>query len=384
MHLCTLSKKNMVKTFSKIGVFFSVFIFLPFLVSAATLSVTPSSGTFEVGERVIVKVIVSSNDVQFNAVSGNITFPSSIFEIESVSKTNSILNFWATEPVFSKNLNTVRFEGISLGGFQGFTGTAVTIALRAVKAGSGQVSFTSGQVLANDGQGTDITGDLIGASFTVKEASIKKSPTKTKEPVLDRGASQPSPSLNAPEIVLGTKYQTQAILGTSDYPRTQALITFTSEDGTKIFILANAGDDGSFNAVIPKSLKSGTYSVKAVVIKEDKTNSNESNIIIIKIGSIFSDVGWQIWFFMLLLVIAILYLLMRLYFHFGKNKNTKKYDDLHKAEDIVHKSFDVLRDDIRDYDSEKSTKLDRKHLDTIKKDINHAEKVIKQEIDDIE
>lgn len=366
-------------------IFFLLFVFGPSIAHAATLSISPPSGTFEVGERVIVKVIVSSNDVQFNAVSSNILFPSSIFAIESVSKTNSILNFWVTEPVVLKSSNAVKFEGLSLGGFQGFTGTVVTVALRALYVGSGKVVFQSGQVLANDGQGTDITGNLVSATFSVVEAKIK-SKVPEPEPPLAPEILQPAPTLKAPEIVLSTKYGVPAILGSSDYPNAQVLITFIAEDGAKVFILGVSDTDGSFNLLVPHSLKSGSYTVSSVIIKEDKTNSMTSNIIIIDVGNIFSDLGIEIWILILLLIIAILYLLLRIYLHFGKDKNINENikNEVHDAENIVHKSFDIIREDVIDYDNEKLTDTEHKRMSGIKKDISDAEKIIDKKIKDIE
>lgn len=374
----------MAKIYSII-IFFLLFAFSPFIVQAATLSISPQSGTFEVGERVIVKVIVSSNDVQFNAVSSNILFPSSIFAIESVSKTNSILNFWVTEPVVLKSSNTVKFEGLSLGGFQGFTGTVVTVALRALNVGSGKVSFQSGQVLANDGQGTDITGNLVSATFSVVEAKIK-SKVPEPEPTLVPEILQPAPTLKAPEIMLGTKYGAQAIFGSSEYPKAQALITFVAQDGVKIFILGVADEDGSFNLFVPNSLKRGSYNVTAVMIKDDKTNSDTSNTVVVKIGSIISDITWEIWLFILLLIIAILYLLLRIYFHFQKNdKSSKsKKDELQKAEEVIHKSFNFLRDDVTDRARGIVSSVERTNVEELKKDIDSTEKVISKEIKDIE
>lgn len=376
----------MAKVYSTI-ILFLLFAFSPFIAQAATLSISPQSGTFEVGERVIVKVVVSSNDVQFNAVSGNILFPSSIFAIESVSKTNSILNFWVTEPVVLKSSNTVKFEGISLGGFQGFTGTVVTVALRALNVGSGKVVFQSGQILANDGQGTDITGNLVSATFSVVEAKIKPK-VQELEPISEPTPElpQPLPTLKAPEIVLSTKYGVPAIIGSSDYPKAQVLVTFIAEDGAKVFILGVSDTDGSFNLLVPHSLKRGSYTVSSVIIKEDKTNSMTSNIIIIDVGNIFSDLGIEIWILILLLIIAILYLLLRIYLHFRKDKNINENieHEVHDAENIVHKSFDIIREDVIDYDNEKLTDTEHNRMSGIKKDVSDAEKIIDKKIKDIE
>jgi hypothetical protein len=307
-----------------------------------------------------------------------------------VSKSNSVLSFWVSEPVISKSVGTVKFEGVVLGGSAVFSGTVITVNLRSIKAGSGQVSFKSGQILANDGQGTDITGNLIGANFSVKDAApavTTPKPVPVPQPISIPLPEilQPAPTLKAPEIIFGTKYGAPAVLGTSDYPSAQALITFVAENGVKVFILGVADTDGSFNILIPNSLKYGSYTASAVMIKEDKTNSEASNTIIVKIGSIISDISWEIWLIIALLLISILYLLLRVYSHFWKRSGelTDK-NKLHEAEEVIHKSFDILRDDVTEYGNEKSNTAERKHMSEIKKDISDAEKIINKKIKDIE
>ena len=155
------------QTMSKTVLVF-VFFLAPIFVSGATLSVTPSNGTFEVGDRVPVRVLVSGGE-SINAISSELNIPTSIFSIESVSKAGSALNFWVSEPFYSNSTGVVKFEGVTLGGFQGNTGTVVTIYLRAIKVGSGKINFVSGQVLANDGLGTNVTQGIFGANFTINE-----------------------------------------------------------------------------------------------------------------------------------------------------------------------------------------------------------------------
>jgi hypothetical protein len=378
----------------KVILFLSVFIFSPFIAQAATLSINPATGIFETGEHIAVKIVATSDNAPFNAVSGLVSFPTSIFSIESISKINSVLNFWVTEPVISNNAGTVKFEGLSLGGFTGSTGTIITINLRATKAGSGKVSFVSGQILANDGTGTDITGNLNGATFSVKETTSKIATPQPKTipppvvplPTLIPETPQPLPTLKAPEIMLGTKYGAGAIIGSSDYPKTQALITFVAENGTKIFILGVADGDGSFNILIPNSLKHGSYTVTAEMIKEDKTNSDASNTIIVQVGSIISDITWEIWLIIALLIISILYLILRIYFHFKKNGNTDDSvkNELQKTENVIKGSFDILRDDVTDRAQGIVSSVERTNIEELKKDIDSTEKVITKEIKNIE
>lgn len=356
--------------------------FSPVFVKAASLSISPSSGTYEVGETITVRAMVTS-DSPLNAISGSILFPPSSFSVQSVSKSSSILNFWVTEPTSGKSSGVVRFEGVTLGGFYDRTGTVVTVSLKALNVGTAVVTFQNGQVLANDGEGTDITGSFGGATFNIIPAT--KAPPKETPPAPEE--KQPAPTLNAPEIMRGSKFGSPAILGTSDYPNAGVLLTFTALDGVKVFITGQADSDGGFTLLVPNSLKRGTYSVTAVMIRSDKTNSAVSNTIIIEIGNIFSDIGWQIWLLILLLLLLILYLIWRIYNHFWKNKNIYKAikREADEAEKVAHKSFDILREDIHDLEEDdKLGSAERRKISGIEKDLDSAEKVIDKEIEDIE
>ena len=370
----------------KITILFLLLVLSPMVANAASMSVSPATGSFEVGDRLTLRIVISSN-ASFNAVSGVLSYPS-IFTVDSVSKTGSVLNFWVTEPVVLKNSGTIKFEGVALGGYLQSSGTVITMNLRAVKAGSGTFSFQSGQILANDGEGTDITGNLIGATLSVIEGTTvpptKPSVTAPVEEV-EEEIPQPKPTLNAPEIVFKSKFSDQEILGKSDYPNTQALVTFMAADGSKVFIVDATDSSGEFSVLIPSSLKRGSYSVSAVIVKPDKTNSDTSNIIIIKIGSIFSDITKEIWVLIGLLAATILYLLVRTYFHFKKDKNIHKVikKEIDQAEDVLHKSFDILREDVIDYDNKKLTPTEHKRMTEFRKDIDSAEKVITKELDDV-
>ena len=340
----------------------------PIFAHAAILSISPASGTFEVGDRVTVKIMVSSN-VPINAISVGASFSTSIFTIESVSKAGSLLDFWVSEPNFSQGAGTLHFEGVTLGGFKGGTATVLTATLKAAKIGSGTVIFTSGQVLANDGQGTDITSGLKGATFSVEaRKDVSKPPVpEQKKPE----APQPPPTLESPEIVLTRKFGEQAISGTSNYPQAQALLTFVAESGVKIFIIGTTDDSGEFILLVPQTLKRGTYKVYAVIIQESTKSSHISNEISISIGGIFSDISYEIKILILILIIVLIYLIIRAYYYLRKNKKFRFFvrREAKEAENVVRESFKSLEEEAGG---------------KIKKDLSEAENLITKEIKDIE
>ncbi|MEY2702890.1 MAG: hypothetical protein RLY43_1528, partial [Bacteroidota bacterium] len=311
---------------NKILIYIFIFFLTPLSAFAATLSINPSNGSYQVGDRFIVNVVVSSNQA-VNAVSGVINVPS-IFTIESVSKSSSILNFWVTEPSFNQGTGSVNFEGVSLGGFSGGSGNVITLSLKANKEGSGAIKFNSGQILANDGQGTDITTGFGSSNFSVQprveavpepvvettEEKVEKAPAKTKsEPAPeieeDLELPQPPPTLKSPQISIIEKSNNKYVSGISDYKDNQVLITFISEEGIKIFIQNKTDGDGKFFVPVPTTLKRGIYEVFAVIIKDDLTYTEQSNTVKMSIGNMFSDISTELKSILIVIIIIVLALI---------------------------------------------------------------------------
>jgi len=160
----------------KTVILFSVFCFLfsfPVCVFAqtATLFFSPATGNYSVGDSFSANVYVSSPNEAVNAISGTITFPQDKIKAVSLSKAGSIINMWVQEPSFSNSNGTVNFEGIIPNpGFTGSSGRIITINFKSISSGAANVSFSSGSVLANDGNGTEILKGLGSASFSLVAA----------------------------------------------------------------------------------------------------------------------------------------------------------------------------------------------------------------------
>lgn len=370
---------------------FILFLFsVPFSsVNAASLFTTPASGIFSVGDKVTLKIMVSS-DLPINAISGIVNFPS-IFLIESISKSSSILNFWITEPNFSNGAGTLQFEGVSLGGFPGGSGNVITVILKANKEGTGAVTFKSGQILANDGQGTDLTGIFTGSSFSVKpkietpsKVIREEAPEEIEEKITEE--EKISPTLIPPEIVFEERNGEDFVTGTSAYPKSKILLTFIAEDEGKVFVLGDADSDGQFVFPVPKTLKQGIYRINATVIKEDLSHSIVSNEITVKIGNLFSDLSKEIKISILLLILLLIYLISRLTYLFLKNKKIRYFQrrELKETEGTVRKAFRILDEDVEKDFPKRMTATEKENKEEIKHDLSDAENVIMKEIKGIE
>lgn len=156
-------------------------LFLPFAVSADTLFLSPTSGSYSAGQTFAVRIIVSSQQA-INAVSGVLDFPSDKLQVTSVSKSGSILSLWVQEPSFSNIKGTVSFEGVVPNpGFVGQNGRILTVNFRVLSSGNANLKFTSGSLLANDGYGTNILRTLGTSSLDLTPAtSAPSGPAETE------------------------------------------------------------------------------------------------------------------------------------------------------------------------------------------------------------
>jgi len=149
------------------------------MAEAATLFLSPSSGTYPQGQIFYANVNVSTPDAEpANAISGRIAFPQDVLEAVSVSNAGSVVDIWIREPSISQG--EIVFEGIILNpGFVGKSGKIVSIGFRGKKVGTSGVSFSLGSVLANDGNGTNILRGFGNASYAVVATAVKPGNSQT-------------------------------------------------------------------------------------------------------------------------------------------------------------------------------------------------------------
>jgi len=168
------------------AILFSIFYFISSvsLVQAADLYFSPNSGYYQIGENFSVNLFVSSRDQATNAVSAQISFSPDKVEVVSLSKENTIFNFWLQEPAFLNKIGKIDFEGVVFNpGFQGTSGQLIKINFKVKNIGRAEISLTLASVLANDGKGTNILAGLGTANFnfvTSREVeSVGESTTPT-------------------------------------------------------------------------------------------------------------------------------------------------------------------------------------------------------------
>jgi hypothetical protein len=147
----------------------------PSFVLAANLNISPRSGSYGKNTTFAVSINVSSPEVAMNAASATISFPTDKLQVASVSKSGSIVDFWAQEPNFSNGTGQIKMEGVVLTpGYKGSSGKLLTINFRGKETGLAEIKIISSSVLANDGIGTNILKGVSNASFTIKEVPVEE------------------------------------------------------------------------------------------------------------------------------------------------------------------------------------------------------------------
>lgn len=172
-------------------VFFLGFLVLPGVTHAASFYFSPSTLYLAPGQSAVVALKVASADQALNAVSGTIT-SSENFSINSLSKAPSLVNFWTQEPSIAND--EASFEGVVLNpGYKGSGATVLSFTVVAKKAGTGNLTFSTGAILANDGQGTNILETLPSLPIVVTSPDAKPVSSPAPQPTsLAEQATPPS------------------------------------------------------------------------------------------------------------------------------------------------------------------------------------------------
>ena len=173
-----------------LGIFLVAGQLLTLPVQAATQYFSPNNGSYSANATFSVSVYTTSADQPASAFSGYITFPADKLSVTSVSKAGSIISIWVQEPAYSNSAGTVSFEGfIPNPGYTGSGGKLITITFQTKGSGTANLAFSNGSILANDGQGTNITSGLGGAAFTLGQPTTPAEPEKEPEPTVPRAPS---------------------------------------------------------------------------------------------------------------------------------------------------------------------------------------------------
>ncbi len=135
----------------------SAFIFfsLPEKACAATLSLTPGGGSYEVGSTFDVSIMMNTEGKGVNAVKASLSFPADILQVTSPSAGQSAVTLWASPPTYSNSAGTISLEGGFPGGTNVSNGLIAKITFRVKGTGTAIVKFLDdSKILLDNGKGT--------------------------------------------------------------------------------------------------------------------------------------------------------------------------------------------------------------------------------------
>lgn len=176
---------------------FVLYILSASSVFAASLLLTPASGSYDTGQTFTVTVQADPSGKPVNSSESTITFNPDILSVVTVSKTGSAFSLWTTEPTFSNTEGTIKYGGGHTAPISSRS-SIMSITFRAKSEGTGAVSFKDASLLAADGRGTDVLDSSPGGSYTITAGA-----EPTPEPEPDTTVTPESPEESNAAIAFG-------------------------------------------------------------------------------------------------------------------------------------------------------------------------------------
>jgi len=161
----TVKTKNILHRFYILSVFagfFLAFIFLGVLnADAASLSVSPTTGTFQVDNTFDGSLFLNTEGESINTIRASLEFPADKLQLVAPTTGQSIVTLWATYPQFSNTNGTILLQGGIPGGINTSRGLITKLTFRVKSVGTAMVKILDdSKVLLDNGEGTDVLDDI--------------------------------------------------------------------------------------------------------------------------------------------------------------------------------------------------------------------------------
>ncbi len=145
------------------------FFYLPKTGEAATLSLTPSFGSYSIGSTFDVSIILDTQGESVNALQVDLAFPPDMLQIVSPSTGQSIIGIWTATPKFDNKNGTMELQGGIPGGITAKNALVSTVTFRVKAVGTATVRFLDqSKVLLNDGLGTNVLSQTKNGEYKFK------------------------------------------------------------------------------------------------------------------------------------------------------------------------------------------------------------------------
>lgn len=161
-------------------IFGAPIIFLLIINSASTLGVgnifyfTHASSDFVIaGEESEVTLFVRSKSA-INALGGTVTFTPGLLEMNGLSRISSLVDLWSEEPTYTKEENMLHFSGGMIGEKSELPaqGIVLKMNIKALQSGVATIAIMDGQLLASNGEGTNILSGSDTLTLYIRDANV--------------------------------------------------------------------------------------------------------------------------------------------------------------------------------------------------------------------
>lgn len=157
--------------FRKIFLFFIALILFAtsYVAQAATMSLSPSTGTFSVGSTFDLSIFLDTSGKSVNALAVSLTYPPDMLQVVSPSLGQSVIGVWTAAPKFNNLSGKLDLQGGIPGGITASNALISTVTFRVKSVGSAIVKFLDGsKALLNDGLGTNALSQTSSAILNLR------------------------------------------------------------------------------------------------------------------------------------------------------------------------------------------------------------------------
>jgi len=146
-----------------------LFLFIPAISRAATLSLSPAVGGFSVGSTFSTSILLDTKGQSINALEVSLSFPPDMLQVVSPSTGQSVIGVWTASPRFDNKNGRIELQGGIPGGITASNALVSTITFRVKSVGEGVVKFLDkSRILLNDGLGTNVLNQTANAVYDFK------------------------------------------------------------------------------------------------------------------------------------------------------------------------------------------------------------------------
>lgn len=139
-----------------------------YVAHAATISISPNTGTFSVGSTFDVSVFLDTQNQSVNVIDLYLQFPPDELQVVSPSVGQSIISVWTSPFQYDNIRGAAHFQGGIPGGINVSSGLISTLKFRVRKIGVATVKISGdSKALLNDGNGTNALENTQDGIFSL-------------------------------------------------------------------------------------------------------------------------------------------------------------------------------------------------------------------------